>query len=120
MPLPTRVFSNQDLQVCIPEIVMSDVRVTDRTIPLSEIEIPNEDMRELLPQEGVRVEFGGSLKILNTTDFSTKTEPFFNLSGSVLSIHPLIEVHLNVRRIIAISAIAHRIIFSFCLRSFED
>lgn len=68
MPLLTRIFPNQDLQICIPDLVLSDVRVTGRTIPLSAIELPDEAMREFLPQEGVRLEFGGSLKLINTPD----------------------------------------------------
>lgn len=64
-PLIACVFSNQDVQIAIPEIVLSDVRVAGRNIPNGEIVLFDENARHVLPSEGIRITFGGSLQVVD-------------------------------------------------------
>ena len=64
-PLYARILPNQDLQIGIPEIVLSDVRVSDRIIRRGEILVFDEEIRELLPEEGVKLNFRGSLQVID-------------------------------------------------------
>ena len=72
--LKAYLFSNGDLQVFIPAITLSDVRLENITLFRESIETPGtEDGKSLvehvIPKEGIRLNFVGSLKILNIPDF---------------------------------------------------
>lgn len=64
-PLYGRVLSNQDLQIGVPQIVLRDVRVIGRRIGKEELEVLDEGFRETIPNEGIQINFGGSLKIID-------------------------------------------------------
>lgn len=70
VPVRGIVFSNGDVQVILPNVVLQDVRVTDRLVPREKFEAPlspnpEELIRQTIPPGGVRVFFGGSLKIID-------------------------------------------------------
>lgn len=70
----TFLWSDGDLQVFVPAILLTDVRVASITIPRESVETPGTEKRKelvehVIPQEGIRLNFGGSLKIINIPDF---------------------------------------------------
>lgn len=72
--LKARLLSNGDLEVFIPDIALSDVRLGSAKLPRELIETPGtEDSKGLvehvIPEGGIQLNFGGSLKIINIPDF---------------------------------------------------
>jgi len=59
-----------DLSVYVPKIALCDVRVPGKILPKEAITIfssPKEasELRKLIPEEGVKLHFGGSLKVVD-------------------------------------------------------
>lgn len=67
--LKGNLFLNGDLQVIVPAISLSDVRVACLQLPRESISSPvpeNEAyLQEIIPNEGVTLHLGGSLKIVD-------------------------------------------------------
>lgn len=79
--LKGHITPNGDLQIFVPEIVISDVRVAYAEIsrdqfdtPLSKNEQAAEDLKRNIPDKGVRVNFGGSLKVIDIDQFTYSDE----------------------------------------------
>ena len=71
-PLRGRMDTDGDLSVFVPAIKLSDVRISFASLPREAIIMPgtrNEDKKEFLkkaiPEKGVIVAFGGSLRIVD-------------------------------------------------------
>lgn len=72
-PLNGILFSNGDLQIIVPAIKLSDVRLTNAKLTKESIKTPitnaRNDLINVIPENGVRLNFGGSLKVVNIPDF---------------------------------------------------
>lgn len=71
-PLKGHITPNGDIQIFVPEVVISDVRVAYADISRDQFDTPlsrngqdAEDLKRNIPDKGVRVNFGGSLKIVD-------------------------------------------------------
>ncbi len=72
VPLKGRIDTDGDLSIFVPAITLSDVRISGRSIARESIETPgtrDEDREEYLsktiPEKGVIVVFGGSLRVVD-------------------------------------------------------
>lgn len=67
--LKGNIFSNGDLQVIVPAISLSDVRVVSLYLPRERISSPFPEnktyLNQLIPDKGVIVYLGGSLRIVD-------------------------------------------------------
>lgn len=64
--LKGNLFSNGDLQVIVPAISLSDVRVASLQLPRERISTENEAyLTQMIPEDGVIVRLGGSLKVVD-------------------------------------------------------
>jgi hypothetical protein len=65
-PLRAVIFPNEDLQVFIPAIKLTDVRLTDAELPKESVETPIAEDRDALlnaiPKKGIKINFVNSLK----------------------------------------------------------
>ena len=73
-PLKGNLFSNGDLQIIVPAIKLTDVRLANARLPRESIETPTSNdkkglVEHVIPQDGVRLNFGGSLKIVKVPVF---------------------------------------------------
>ncbi|MBI4089346.1 MAG: hypothetical protein HY424_01405 [Candidatus Levybacteria bacterium] len=73
-PLKALLFSDGDLQIFVPAIKLTDVRVASARLSRKSIETPGTKDREglvkhVIPQEGIRLNFGGSLRHVHIPDF---------------------------------------------------
>lgn len=73
-PLRGNLFPNGDLQIIVPAIKLIDVRLGSARLPRESIETPITESRKglvehVIPQEGIRLNFGGSLQHVNIPDF---------------------------------------------------
>lgn len=80
-PLKGRIDTDGDLSVFVPAIKLSDVRIAGGSLPRELIETPgtkDEDreafLRHAIPQKGVIVNFGSSLKVINVNAVYYETE----------------------------------------------
>jgi hypothetical protein len=72
--LRTFLSSDGDLQIFVPAIKLTDVRLGDAKLPRGSIETPTTKsgkalVKHVIPQGGIRLIFGGSLKTVNIPDF---------------------------------------------------
>lgn len=70
-PLKANLFPNGDLQIFVPAIKLADVRISHARLPRESIKTPmteEKDHKEYvsmtIPEKGVIVNFGGSLRII--------------------------------------------------------
>lgn len=70
-PLKARLDTDGDLSIFVPAIKLSDVRISGASIARDSIETPGVQgearekfLRHAIPKEGVIVNFGGSLKVI--------------------------------------------------------
>ena len=73
-PLKGFVWPDGDLQIFVPAIKLTDVRLASARLPRESLIAPGtEDKKSLIehviPQDGIRLNFGGSLKTINIPDF---------------------------------------------------
>ena len=73
-PLKGSLWPNGDLQIFVPAIKLTDVRLVGAILPREAIETPNTENRKglvehVIPQGGVRLNFGGSLKTVHIPDY---------------------------------------------------
>lgn len=73
-PLRGNLFPNGDLQIIVPSVKLSDVRVSQAELSREQIETPlTEQGKELLehviPEGGVVIYFGGSLREVDVNKF---------------------------------------------------
>lgn len=69
-PLKGELFPNGDLRIIVPAIKLSDVRIGGARLPREAIKTPmtgdNEEYVSLfIPEQGIRLRFGGSLQIID-------------------------------------------------------
>jgi hypothetical protein len=64
-----KLLSNGDLQVIVPAISLSDVRVSSVTLPREQISTPmtesTEYLHNVIPEQGVTLYLGGSLQVVD-------------------------------------------------------
>ncbi len=69
-PVKGKLFPNGDLQIFLPNIVLADVRVAERVVAKKDIQDQMQQGQIVdlwIPENGVRVAFGGSLKVIDIT-----------------------------------------------------
>lgn len=71
-PLKGNLFPNGDLQILVPAIKLSDVRISHARLPRGDIATPMTDEKDrteylskTIPEKGVIVVFGGSLRVVD-------------------------------------------------------
>lgn len=74
-PIRGNLFSNGDLQVIVPDIALCDVRISHVKLPRDKIETPGSQERDIdlirhqIPEQGVIVYLGGSLKVVDVDSY---------------------------------------------------
>jgi hypothetical protein len=73
-PLSGNLWSNGDLEIFVPAIKLTDVRLASARLPKKDVKTPEgENMKtfveRVIPEDGIRLNFGGSLKTVNVSDF---------------------------------------------------
>lgn len=72
--LKGNLYANGDLQVIVPAIKLTDVRIKAARLPREAISTPligdgKELVQHVIPEEGVIVHFGGSLEIIDVNSY---------------------------------------------------
>jgi|WetSurMetagenome_2_1015567.scaffolds.fasta_scaffold247923_2 hypothetical protein len=72
--LKVYLWSDGDLQIFVPAIKLTDVRIAGATLPRESIKTPGTKngkalVRHVIPTDGVRLNFGGTLKTINIPSF---------------------------------------------------
>jgi hypothetical protein len=73
-PLSGYLWSNGDLEIFVPAIKLTDVRLASARLPKKGIITPEGEglkifVERVIPEEGIKLNFGGSLKTVHVLDF---------------------------------------------------
>lgn len=69
--LKAQLFSNADLKVFIPDVALRDARISGKRLLTSQIEglSSDEEMVKIFPKNGVIINFGGSVNLVDVNAF---------------------------------------------------
>jgi len=80
-PLEGNLYPNGDLEIFIPKIKLADVNITGARLPRESIKTPMANkknrkalLKSAIPQDGVKIKFGGSLKVIDLSKYFYRDE----------------------------------------------